>query len=265
MAEHPAIHLWQVRYAKRVLKKSYAFHDYAQYGLPDDDLEMDYSFWVIRSGSDVILFDTGYPLHERNTHDEVHVMSPPEGLKLLGIDPADVSMVITSHFHYDHIGYVGLFPDATIVAGSAEREYWFGLWDAGQLEGSLASEHHLAAIKVAEAEGRLVLVQEPTEVHRGVTVHPVSGHSPGELLTVVDSAAGPFLLASDAAHFYEQFELDWPFFAFSDLEEMRAGFALIRALAAKTGAVVIPGHDGRTRLRFPAAEGAAGEVAVRLA
>jgi glyoxylase-like metal-dependent hydrolase (beta-lactamase superfamily II) len=265
MTDSSALHLWQVRYARRTLKMSYAFHNFEQYGLPDEDLEMDYSFWVIRAGNDVILFDTGYPLHERNTHDEVHVISPPEGLRLLGIEPSDVTMVIASHFHYDHIGYVGLFTNATIVAGAAEREYWFGLWDSGQLEGTLASKHHLAAIQVAEAEGRLVLVEQETEVYPGVTVYPVSGHSPGELLTVAQTAAGSFLLASDASHFYEQFEQDWPFFAFTNLDEMKAGFAFIRNLAAATNSVVIPGHDGRTRLRFPPAEGAAADVAVQLA
>jgi glyoxylase-like metal-dependent hydrolase (beta-lactamase superfamily II) len=260
-----SLQIWQVRYAERVARKGYVFHDYAQYGLPDGPIPMDYSFWVIRSADAIILFDTGYDLPEYNTHDEVHVATPEEGLAKLGIRPDDVDLVIVSHFHYDHIGYLGLFERATVVAHRRERDHWFARWDAGELSGALVNPRHLAFVRKAEQQGRLHLVDAVAEVYPGITVYPVSGHSPGEILARVETAAGSFILASDAAHFYEEIELGWPFFTFSDINEMREGFAFINALAAQTGSTVIPGHDGRTRERFPAAEGDASDVAVRLA
>jgi len=35
-----------------------SFYDYQQYDWPDGDLHMDYNFWVIRAGDQVILMDT---------------------------------------------------------------------------------------------------------------------------------------------------------------------------------------------------------------
>ncbi len=85
------------------------------------------------------------------------------------------------------------------------------------------------------------------------------------MIALVSTENQPLILASDAAHFYEQLEHEWPFFAFTDLGEMRAGLRFILELAVKTGATVIPGHDARTRQRFPAAPGAAGTIATVLA
>jgi hypothetical protein len=45
---------------------------------------------------------------------------------------------------------------------------------------------------------------------------------------------------------------------------MREGLATINRMADKFGATVVPGHDARTRERFPAAAGRAGQVAVVL-
>ena len=54
--------VWQVKYGERVVQRSAVLNDYAQYGLPDGDLDMDYNFWVLRSGETVILVDTGYDI-----------------------------------------------------------------------------------------------------------------------------------------------------------------------------------------------------------
>jgi glyoxylase-like metal-dependent hydrolase (beta-lactamase superfamily II) len=257
--------VWSVKYGERVVRKSDVFHDYAQYGLPDGDLDMDYNFWVVRDGDTIMLVDTGYDIPKRDWLGEISVTPTPRGLEILGIDPVDVSMVITSHYHYDHIGYLGLFTNAQVVSGRAERDYWFGKEAAGALDGEFSTVDDLAAIHRAEQEGRLRLVDEPTEVYPGITVYPIGGHCPGELLTRIDTASGGLILSVDAAHFYEQVEHEWPFFAFTDLDEMKAGLAFITKLAAETGATVVPGHDGRTRDRFPAAPGAAGEIATVLA
>lgn len=264
MSAH-GLSVWSVKYGERVVRKSDVFHDYAQYGLPDGDLDMDYNFWVVRDGETIILVDTGYDIAKFDWLGEISVTPTPKGLEILGIDPASVSMVITSHYHYDHIGYLGLFTNATVVSGKAERDYWFGKEAAGQLDGEFSTVDDLAPVHRAEEEGRLVLIEQETEVSPGITVYPIGGHCPGELLTRIDTASGGLILSVDAAHFYEQVEYEWPFFAYTDLAEMKAGLAFITKLAKETGATVVPGHDGRTRQKFPAAPGAAGEIATVLA
>jgi glyoxylase-like metal-dependent hydrolase (beta-lactamase superfamily II) len=259
-----ALNVIQVRYGERVTRKSLVLHDYQQYGQPDGDLQMDYNFWVIRSPDATILLDTGYDISARDWLGEISVMPTPDGLRLLGIDPASVDTVITSHFHYDHIGYLGLFTNARVVSGRAEYDYWFGKWRNGDLDGEFTIAEHLEAVKKAEADGRLRLIGEQEEVYPGITVYPVGGHCPGELLTMVRSASGPKILAADAAHFYEQIENEWPFFAFTSLAEMKAALGFINKIAAETKAEVIPGHDGRVRDYHPALAGPASHIATVL-
>jgi glyoxylase-like metal-dependent hydrolase (beta-lactamase superfamily II) len=254
----------QVKYGERVTQKSVVFHDYAGYGQPDGDLHMEYNYWILRQGDQLILFDTGYDISARDWLGERSVLPPPESLKLLGVDPRAVSMVITSHFHYDHIGYLSLFTEAQVVSAQAEYDYWFAKWASDSLDGEFTVADNLEAVRTAEQEGRLRLVDRQTDVWPGVTVYPVGGHCPGQLVTLVRSQSGPRILAADAAHFYEQLDNEWPFFAFTDLGEMRRALAFINQLASSTGAVVVPGHDGRVRDRFPALAGNAASIATVL-
>jgi glyoxylase-like metal-dependent hydrolase (beta-lactamase superfamily II) len=258
------VEVLQVKYGERITQKSVVFHDYSSYGLPDGDLHMEYNFWVIRSPEKTVLVDTGYDISKRDWLGEQSVMPTPRSLELLDINPLDVDMVITSHFHYDHIGYLRLFSDAQVVSGAAEHAYWFAKWKNDELDGEFTTAEDLEVVRQAESERRLRLVGEQSEVSPGITVYPVGGHCPGELVTEVQSASGPLILASDAAHFYEQIENEWPFFAFTDLDEMRSALSFINNLSRETGAQVIPGHDGRVRGRYPAVSGPAGAVATVL-
>ena len=263
--ESTPISVWQVKYGERVVRRSDVLNDYAQYGLPDGDLDMDYNFWVLRTAGKTILVDTGYDIPARDWLGEISVTPPPEGLALVDVDPETVDIVITSHFHYDHIGELHLFTNAQIVSGQAEYDYWFGKLEADALDGEFTTAANLAPVAKARDEGRLRLISEETEVFPGITVYPIGGHCPGELLTRVETADGGLILAVDAAHFYEQVEHEWPFFAFTDLQEMKDGLAFINRLAADTGATVVPGHDARVRERYPAAPGKASGVANVLA
>jgi len=266
MADDSAsISVWQVKYGERVVRRSDVLNDYAQYGEPDGDLDMDYNFWVVRSAGKTILVDTGYDIPARDWLGEISVTPPTVGLELVDVDPEAVDMVITSHFHYDHIGYLHLFAHAEVVSGQAEYDYWFGKWEAGALDGEFTTAENLEPVRKARDAGRLRLISEETEVFPGITVYPIGGHCPGELLVRIETADGGLILAVDAAHFYEQIENEWPFFAFTDLDEMKAGLAFINRLAEQTGAAVIPGHDARVRDRYPAAPGKAGTVANVLA
>jgi glyoxylase-like metal-dependent hydrolase (beta-lactamase superfamily II) len=260
----PAEQVLSVKYAHRQVRRSEVFHEYDSYGVPDETLDMDYNFWVIRDADGITLVDTGYDVPARDWLGEIPVTPTPECLRLLDIAPESVTRVVTSHFHYDHIGFLGLFGNAEVVSGGAEYDYWFDKRAAGALAGEFTTEEDLAVVATAEKDGRLRLVRDSQRVSDSIAVRPVGGHCPGELLVGVRAAGQPLLLASDAAHFYEQIEHEWPFFAFTDLGEMRRALSLINQLAREFGATVVPGHDARTRDRFPALPGPACDVAVVL-
>ncbi len=263
-AGHEELSVLQVKYGDRVTRKSIVFHGFAESGEPDADQPMDYSFWVARTENAVVLIDTGYDISRHDWLGEISRTPTPEGLRLLGIDPADVELVIATHFHYDHVGYIDHFPTATIVASRTEYDYWVAKYAENGLVGEFATPADVTAIIRAGDENRLRLVEGETEVFPGIIVYPVGGHCPGQLLTYVESKSGPIILASDAIHLGEQVERGWPFFAHTDLHEMAEGIAFAKELSAATGAPIIPGHDPSVRTDYPAVDGPASAIATRL-
>ncbi|WP_022887134.1 N-acyl homoserine lactonase family protein [Glaciibacter superstes] len=250
----------QVKYGERQVRLSDAFHDFEAHGMPDAEVTMDYNFWTVERDGRIALVDTGYDVSERDWLGEVSVLPVPAGLSLAGIDPLDVELVVLTHFHFDHIGWVHLFENARIVCSRIEYEYWIGKKRAGELAGEFTTAELLQPIEDAAEAGRLQFVDGEEEVFPGLSVTPIGGHCPGELFaTIVDGGQG-IILAADAAHFGIQIEQGWPFFAYTDLDDMLAGLAQIKALADATGWAVVPGHDPAVRTSFPAAPGEAGSV-----
>jgi glyoxylase-like metal-dependent hydrolase (beta-lactamase superfamily II) len=89
------------------------------------------------------------------------------------------------------------------------------------------------------------------EVAPGVTVHKIGGHSRGLQCVRVATASGPVVLASDASHFYENFEKGKVFPVTIDIADVLAGYQRLIALAGSP-ARVVPGHDPLVLQRYPA-------------
>ena len=66
----------------------------------------------------------------------------------------------------------------------------------------------------------------------------------------VDSGVGEVVLASDAAHYYEELECDRPFSIFTSLPDMVRAYDTLRDLATRPQTRVIAGHDPRVRSMF---------------
>ncbi len=90
------------------------------------------------------------------------------------------------------------------------------------------------------------------ELAPGVSLHRVGGHTPGLQVIRVATVRGPVVLASDAAHFYANFEQGRPFPILENVTDYLEAHRKIRQLAA-TDAHVIPGHDPEVLNRYPRA------------
>jgi glyoxylase-like metal-dependent hydrolase (beta-lactamase superfamily II) len=271
-----------VRYGTRQTTKSDVFLHYALYGEPDEPTQMDYFFWVLRGAGRTILVDCGFNERSGARRGRTMLCSPPLALRRLGIEPSDVSALIVTHAHYDHIGNLDQFPAAQVMMSAAEYDFWTGPLGSRPLFATSAEADDIAALRRIRADGRLTLlapsgasasplthrVANGVWVAAGVYVVEVGGHTPGQLVVLARTADGEAVLASDALHYYDEARLDRPFAHVADLPAMYRGFELLRGLAAEPNRYLVAGHDPEVMRRFPPLAAAAGrdvaDFAVRI-
>ncbi len=218
---------------------------------------MDYFMWLLRQGDRSILVDTGYDHAEANARGRPIRLDPREALKPLGLGPEDITEVIVTHLHYDHAGGLSLFPDAHLHLQTAEMAFATGpCMCHDTLRMPFTAGHICDAVKRLYA-GKLTFHAGDSEIADGVTVHCIGGHSRGLQCVRVRTQVGWMVLASDAAHYYENIMLRKPFPIVVDLQDMLDGFDRLERLASATN-LIVPGHDPLVRKVF--AQGAAENI-----
>ncbi|MEO0363286.1 MAG: N-acyl homoserine lactonase family protein, partial [Pseudomonadota bacterium] len=220
---------------------------------PADDHPIDYFVWLLVNGDRRILVDTGYDAAEAERRGRPITRDPVEALAAYGADAAQIDTVIVTHLHYDHAGGLDRYPAAKFHLQDAEMAYATGPCMCNPtLKMPFTVEHVVEMVRHVYS-GRVVFHRGDAEVAPGVTVHRVGGHSKGLQAVRVETRVGPVCLASDATHFYENFQMGKVFPIVANVEEMIEGFALIRKLAEGDDDRVVPGHDPLVTRRFPLA------------
>lgn len=241
-----------IRMGTRRSSKGEVYLNFGLYGEPDAAVDVDYFFWVLRNEERVVVVDTGFSEQGGEKRGRTMLIRPDEALARLDIDPAEVSDLILTHGHYDHIGNIDLFPNSRIHMASSEYGFWTSPM-ADRVQFSYYSEEReVRLLREARAEGRLRVFEDELEPFPGVRISRVGGHTPGQAMVYVDSPGGTVLLASDALHFYEELERDMPFTAVCDLPAMYRAFERIRSERGTVYELLVAGHDRRVLEDYPA-------------
>ena len=230
--------IYAVRYAHRQCTSSEAF--YGDYHA--SPMTMDYFVWALTNGSHTVVVDLGFTEPVGTRRGRQFLRCPSKGLVEIGVDASQVEHVILSHFHYDHVGNYALFPKATFYVQDAEMAFYTGRHAAlPAFRHSIEADDVCALVRL-NYERRLVFVDGAREIVPGVAVHKVGGHTAGMQIVTVDHAKGRAVVASDASHYYRNFEARIPFNTLHDLPGVYGAFDRIRELAGAPE-LVIPGHD----------------------
>jgi glyoxylase-like metal-dependent hydrolase (beta-lactamase superfamily II) len=227
----------------------------------DGPMPLDYFVWLIRGAGREIVVDTGFSAAVAAKRGRDHLRCPTEGLRLLNCDPLAVKEVVITHLHYDHVGNFDLFPAATLHLQDLEMRYATGRhMSEAQFAGAYDLEDVVGMVRRAYA-GRVRFHDGDAELHPGVSLHLIGGHTMGLQAVRVRTRRGWVVLASDASHFYANMEQERPFPIVWSVADMVAGYRRLSALA-DSPAHIIPGHDPLVMERYPApSQGTQGVVA----
>ncbi len=262
-AARPAHEVYAIKFGEnRVGTRGEFFHGSA--GVPHDaPAPLDYFVWLVRTPDADVVLDVGFTPEVAARRGRTYFRRPSEALALLGVDCARVPWVVLSHFHYDHVGEVGAFPEARFVVQSREMAFWTGRFAARHEFHRLIEDEDVLRVVRLGLEGRVQFVDGDREIVPGVTVHLVGGHTEGSQVVSVQTARGTAVLAADASHLYANVCDDAPFAIHHDLAGMYAAFDRINDLVS-AAELIVPGHDPGVVERFDPVDGLAG-AAVRIA
>ena len=215
-------------------------------------IEFSSTCWLIKRGSEWVLWDTGVPQATLNDPKGwstlpklivYHLDKTITGqLAEIGLKTSDITYVALSHTHGDHIGNVGLFPNSTILMQRVEYT-WISSPD-----GTNDNVNQLKdlARKLLGTPKQLQLLDGDTDVFGdgSVTLIFTPGHTPGhQSLLVHLKNSGFIILSGDVAHSKENLEKDVVPSINTDKAASIASMDRVRRMIATYQAKLFINHD----------------------
>ena len=164
-----------------------------------------YYCYLIQDGQETVLFDAGVGGGEKK-----HMFffpdlegALPEELDRLGIRPEDITMVVFSHIHADHVGwstawqdgeYVKTFPNARYIAQRSDYDAWHN----DVTTGAVPPECFNVCIQPLYDRGEIELIDvEQLKLTDHITLRRAPGHTPGIQYMEICSEGKTAVLAGD--------------------------------------------------------------------
>jgi glyoxylase-like metal-dependent hydrolase (beta-lactamase superfamily II) len=128
----------------------------------------------------------------------------PSSLQALGVAPEDVTDVVCSHLHFDHIGWVSTdgapyFPNATIRCARADLDFFLPSNEQEAMT-TVVYQAPTAPERLAPVGARIETWDADCTLFPGFDVRLTPGHTPGSSVVVLSSGTERAMLLGDMIH-----------------------------------------------------------------
>jgi glyoxylase-like metal-dependent hydrolase (beta-lactamase superfamily II) len=219
----------------------------------DTSRRMDIAMMVwLLNGSDgrKVLVDAGF--HRDDFVQRWHptgFMTPAEAVARAGVKPEEITDLIISHVHWDHLDGIDLFPKARLWIQRDEFNYYVD--SAGTVKNRAIDAGDAKLLAQAAREGRVMLIDgDAKEIIPGITVYTGGKHTFASQFATVHAAVGTIVVASDNMYLYENLARHVPIAQTLDSASNLRTQARMVTLTSDPR-LIVPGHDPEVFVRFP--------------
>lgn len=209
--------------------------------------------WLLRgSNGRQVLVDSGF--YRQKFVDQWKVRdfrTPAVAVEAAGVKPEEITDIVISHAHWDHVDGADLFPKATVWIQREEYRYYTGdAWQARNTHGGIDEEDMQALLKI-NMQGRLRFVEgDDQEIIPGLRCYIGGKHTWASQYVSAPVAGGTAVFASDNIYLYENIEKHAPIAQTLDAASNLKAQERILTLASDRR-LIVPGHDPAVFERFP--------------
>ena len=170
-----------------------------EYGITGDTLTPDCNVTLLRAGDRTVLFDVGAGQEFMPTAGKLL-----GAFDALGVDPFEVTDVVFTHAHPDHLWGVLddfsdlMFPEAAYHIGRSEWDYWtdpntVSTIDQGRVTFAVGAKNRLSLL-----DERISLFEDGQEILPGVLSRLTQGHTPGHMSFEVQMGSESVMIVGDS-------------------------------------------------------------------
>ncbi len=174
----------------------------AKAGLTTEFMPIPLTVIVLKIGDKHIMVDAGSGVGQW----QANATNLPANMKAAGIDRSQISTILVSHFHPDHVWGLmekgtnaAVFPNAELIVNATEYNWWT---DPGRID-KLAEGRKSAGKRIATVFPtwkNWKLVEDNAEVAPGVRLLAAYGHTPGHSAFLVTSGKDQLMVSNDTMY-----------------------------------------------------------------
>lgn len=162
-----------VKYAESVLPESMVFDG----GSPEKQIPISFAIYLIKTYKRNILVDAG--CNTMPGFDMKKFCSPAFALRQLGLSADDITDVIITHAHHDHIEAVKCYKDAVIYISKSEYEN---------------------GKKYIPDSFKVLTFEDEYRITSQVRIIEIGGHSKGSSIVEITTEDGVYIIAGDECY-----------------------------------------------------------------
>jgi len=225
------LELYAIRYGQSLFPSKHIFKNDPY----QKNLEFIWLFYLIRYQDKLILTDTGFSETGYIRRFDLEYTDPLDLLKTLDISPQDITDIILTHTHFDHVGNVHKFNNARIIIQKDELDHYISK------ASNRVQAHHL------KTNSCVMTFENEYLLYDRIRIIRTGGHTIGSSIIRFTNKRQEYIIAGDEFYFLENLEKGIPSGITFSLQKNRALLEQLTNLLSDSNPspVILTFHDPR--------------------